>query len=79
MADPKPDHPDPHTRRDANGLTEDDAHQPVQPTTTTMAESCPRLIRDPGWSQSEARDTRARLRPFEDDWNAPGMDAYDEP
>ena len=35
-----------------------------------------RLI-DLGWSGEEAQDTRLRLRSFEDDWEAPGMDAYD--
>lgn len=32
----------------------------------------------PGWTREEALDTRRRLAPFEDDWNAPGMDAYDD-
>jgi hypothetical protein len=30
-----------------------------------------------GWTQAEAADVRARLRSFEADWDAPGMDAYD--
>jgi hypothetical protein len=38
----------------------------------------PLLVRDLGWSEAEAIDTHFRLRPFEDDWNAPGMDAYDD-
>ena len=36
-----------------------------------------RRVDDPGWTQEEARSIRARLSSFEDDWNAPGMDAYD--
>lgn len=38
----------------------------------------PKLLADIGWSQAEAFETRARLGAFEEDWNAPGMDAYDE-
>lgn len=30
-----------------------------------------------GWTQAEAADARARLKSFEADWEAPGMDAYD--
>lgn len=37
----------------------------------------PPLLSDLGWSPEEALDTRIRLRSFEDDWEAPGMDAYD--
>ncbi|WP_133512882.1 toll/interleukin-1 receptor domain-containing protein [Candidatus Thiosymbion oneisti] len=31
-----------------------------------------------GWSNEEALETRMRLRTFEDDWDAPGMEVYDE-
>ncbi len=37
----------------------------------------PLLVRDLGWSRREAAEIRRRLLPFEEDWNAPGMDAYD--
>ena len=37
-----------------------------------------RSIQDLGWSEEEAREVRASLQTFEEDWNAPGMDAYDE-
>jgi hypothetical protein len=37
----------------------------------------PLLVSDLGWSQEEAAATRARLAAFEEDWDAPGMDAYD--
>ena len=30
-----------------------------------------------GWTQAEAAAARARLKSFETDWEAPGMDAYD--
>ena len=36
------------------------------------------LVRDLGWSRTEALETHARLRPFAEDWEAPGMDAYDD-
>lgn len=31
-----------------------------------------------GLSREQAVNLRARLKTFEDDWNAPGMEAYDE-
>ena len=31
-----------------------------------------------GWTPQEAAETRARLASFEDDWNAPGMEVYDD-
>lgn len=34
-------------------------------------------IAELGWSPEEAGETRARLAPFEADWDAPGMEAYD--
>lgn len=37
-----------------------------------------RPLSELGWSLEEALETRMRLRTFEEDWNAPGMDAYDE-
>lgn len=30
-----------------------------------------------GWTREQADETRARLKSFEEDWNAPGMEAYD--
>ena len=31
-----------------------------------------------GWSEVEALETHLRLRIFADDWDAPGMEAYDD-
>lgn len=31
-----------------------------------------------GITKEDARDLRNRLRAFEEDWNAPGMEAYDK-
>lgn len=36
------------------------------------------LISDLGWSREQALETRMRLRTFEEDWDAPGMEDYDE-
>jgi len=38
-----------------------------------------RRVSDLGWTQEEAALTRSRLAAFEEDWDAPGMDAYDAP
>jgi hypothetical protein len=47
--------------------------------TTTNGQTIPRhlLISSLGWSAQEAAEIRLRLLPFEEDWNAPGMDLYD--
>ncbi len=37
----------------------------------------PLVVRRLGWSAEQAADTYYRLRPFADEWDAPGMDAYD--
>ncbi|MFQ6072542.1 MAG: hypothetical protein ACE5KT_07570 [Methanosarcinales archaeon] len=34
-------------------------------------------LREAGLTREEAFDLRRRLATFESDWNAPGMDAYD--
>lgn len=31
-----------------------------------------------GWSSVEALETHLRFRNFADDWDAPGMEAYDD-
>lgn len=36
------------------------------------------LITHLGWSHEQALETRMRLRTFEEDWDAPGMERYDE-
>jgi len=36
------------------------------------------LLRDLGWTREQAIETRLRLRGFEEDWDAPGMEIYDE-
>ncbi|MBF0551866.1 MAG: hypothetical protein HQK60_15195 [Deltaproteobacteria bacterium] len=31
-----------------------------------------------GWSVTDSQETWIRLRSFEEDWNSPGMEAYDD-
>jgi hypothetical protein len=46
--------------------------------TSSEAVIAPLLVADLGWSNEEAKETRARLAALEDDWDAPGMEAYDQ-
>ena len=48
------------------------------PGVTGQAPPSVLFIKEIGWSREEALETRARLATFEEDWNAPGMKAYDE-
>ncbi len=52
----------------------------VSGTATTMARQpvAQNSIESLGWSAAEALETHLRLRTFADDWDAPGMEAYDE-
>ena len=43
----------------------------------SQVSSSPLLVSDLGWSAEEAKETRARLAALEEDWEAPGMEAYD--
>lgn len=36
------------------------------------------LIENLGWTQSEIKEAYARLLSFQEDWNAPGMEGYDD-
>lgn len=36
------------------------------------------LIRDLEWTKTEAEETYYRFLSFKDDWDAPGIEAYDE-
>ena len=36
------------------------------------------LTSDLGWTAAEIAETHYRLIAFKDDWDAPGMEAYDE-
>jgi hypothetical protein len=54
------------------------AFQPSKTPSETACSAHALLVRDLGWTEGDAADTYRRLRPFEEDWDAPGMDAYDE-
>ena len=49
----------------------------VLPVITTHAAELPG-IEQLGWSSVEALETHLRFRNFADDWDAPGMEAYDD-
>ncbi|KJH73127.1 hypothetical protein [Aliterella atlantica] len=36
------------------------------------------LTSDLGWTAAEIEETYHRLKSFKDDWDVPGMEAYDE-
>jgi len=55
-----------------------DGPRAASPTKPAPLDDPRLLVHDLGWSKDEALDTHFRLRPFQDDWEAPGMDAYDE-
>jgi len=45
---------------------------------TPDAAARPLRLADLGWTQRQAAETRARLATFEEDWDAPGMEGYDD-
>ena len=49
-----------------------------QEATITKETQKPLLIHELGWSDEEAQETYYRFRPFQEDWEAPGMEAYDD-
>ncbi|MDD5641076.1 MAG: hypothetical protein PHX53_05460 [Syntrophales bacterium] len=48
-----------------------------KPSRKAQAAAPPLLVSDLGWSNEEAKETRARLAALEEDWDAPGMEDYD--
>jgi hypothetical protein len=49
-------------------------------TSSTVTTETAELLRieELGWTTVEALETHLRLRNFADDWDAPGMEAYDD-
>ena len=43
-----------------------------------VKEKHPLRVADLGWTPEQAADTRARLASFAEDWDAPGMEGYDD-
>jgi len=53
--------------------------QQLRDAVITVREETNQLrIDDLGWSRDETLETLMRLRSFEEDWEAPGMEDYDE-
>ncbi len=52
--------------------------QPSQVNTIKNIIPSPRLIQELGWTQEDAAAIRYRLAAFRDDWEAPGMEIYDD-
>jgi hypothetical protein len=48
-----------------------------KPGREAQAAPGPLLVSNLGWSAEEVQETRARLAAWEEDWDAPGMEAYD--
>jgi len=47
-------------------------------TIARLRQGTPLFIADLNWTTEEALEIRSHLATFEDDWNAPGMELYDE-
>lgn len=60
--------------------TSEDVWEPDSPADvrTVPAARKALLISELGWSQDETMETLMRLRNFKSDWDAPGMEVYDE-
>jgi hypothetical protein len=57
--------------------SQESANLQGKPNRSAEAASAPLLVSDLDWSAEEAMETRARLAVLEEDWDAPGMEAYD--
>ena len=57
-------------------LTQANNQEKVAPTVETTKKEL--LIDNLGWSEEETKETYYRLLNFKEDWEAPGMEAYNE-
>jgi hypothetical protein len=57
-------------------LTQANNQEKVASTVETTKKEL--LIDNLGWSEEETKETYYRLLNFKEDWEAPGMEAYDE-
>lgn len=57
-------------------LTQTNNQKKVAPTVETTRKEL--LIDNLEWSEEETKETYYRLLNFKEDWEAPGMEAYDE-
>ncbi|MBI1819931.1 MAG: hypothetical protein HY202_02375 [Nitrospirae bacterium] len=51
---------------------------PEGPLEMVVVAEPPKTIKELGWTKEQAAETRTRLKGFEEDWSAPGMEVYDE-
>jgi hypothetical protein len=58
-------------------IPQDAVSSQEEPYRKTTATPGPLRISELGWSTEEVKETRDRLAAFEEDWDAPGMEAYD--
>lgn len=58
-------------------ISSEPASSPGKSNHEATAGAFPLLVADLDWRAEEAKETRARLAALEEDWDAPGMDAYD--
>ena len=54
------------------------SQQLPQMQTTIRMSSSPRLIQELGWTKEQANSIRCRFASFREDWDAPGMELYDD-
>ncbi len=52
--------------------------QSTQPNTANAESHTSLLIESLGWTQNEINEAYARLLSFQEDWDAPGMERYDD-
>lgn len=52
-------------------------NRPATPTDEANQRDQPLLIQDLGWTPEQAAEASALLQSFQEDWDAPGMEAYD--
>jgi hypothetical protein len=58
-------------------ISQESASSPGKPNRQTEAAAAPLLVSDLDWSAEEAQETRSCLAALEEDWDAPGLEAYD--
>jgi hypothetical protein len=54
------------------------SQQPAKMATISSMSPAPHLIQDLGWTREDATAIRHRLSAFREDWEAPGMEIYDD-
>lgn len=60
-------------------LDESVANLPEGPVLVTFLETSPNNGSGPSLTPEQVADLRGKLAAWEEDWNAPGLEAYDRP